>query len=1142
VWRARHVEQSVDVAVKVLHRDAIYDAHRIGSFRKEVRNIARLRHPGIVMVLDYGEVGLETERSSKGKLVEGAPYLVMELASGGSLDQIHRQMSWNEARATLLSLLDALSFAHANGVIHRDIKLGNVLLCTRQDARPGLKLTDFGIAHAILDVTEQHTLDEEDLIAGTLHYMSPEQLMGHWRDFGPWTDLYAVGCLAWRLLAGTFPFSGKNGGDLVRAHVLEAPPEFKPAIEVPDAVRGWLLDLLQKSRFLRFQRAADARWALEQMPENEAGGREATTVVSTSDDVTLLRTTADPLADTIELSLSLTEPMSMSATKQAPRTHSGQATPPPAPVRISWRRPRLPPEPPELVDAGLGLYGLRAVPIVGRAEERDDLWAALRDVAAQRRPQVVLVRGPAGIGTSRLGQWTCERAEELGAASSMRCHFGLREAGTEGIRRMVEYALGTINFDAFYAAERIGEWIEEQGEPMPGEVNGLVRLLRPQAALVGQSTPRERYTVVYRLLRRLSSTRPVVLFMDDIHYGADGVAFVRHLLASSPLPVLVVCTVTDELLAGRAESELVDWLAEQGKTLSLGPLTGAECQELTRSLLALDRDLAADLEERSSGNPSYIVDVIGDWVARGFLRLSRGRFQLTGSGWTLPDDLHERWQGRLDLALRGLPTQAKESLWRAAVLGSHVIGSEWRAITPEMDLGLRMTVLERLFTGRLAHDGGDDGFRFGQAGLRDSLLRQAETAGASARIHEECVAMLRRRAGESGIAERLGIHLRAAGHLEECVVYLLDGVLEVEKTAGVRPAIALLGVAFQVIGELNLEQADERWVRATMARGRLLEADGERALAGQHFETVRRLAKVHGFRRLHADACFFLDLSAQRMNQALDRKGLLKEWRVAVTSWGDPLALGKFHYSCGTHRNARYESRDRQRHHLAMALRYFKECDEKRGVAFTLRNLAMDASTAGDDDRAVALHERAMEIFGRLGLRGEMALCTNGLAESWRRQGQLDRAEAAYRESLHEYQSLGYSEAIYPRLNLGIVAVMRGEWETAERQLEAGRRMASRMSWHQLELVAHIGLLAPAAARGDKAGWDGHFAAVDHLEVRDELDPDLADLLEIAAGLARTSEWLERSKAALEAALRQWEGLARGDEAARVRTALLAMG
>ena len=207
VWRGVHRDQDVAVAVKVLTADGARVDRFLAALRNEVRAAAGLDHEHVVRILDHGEIPTETAAGSAGRLVAGSPYLVMEWASGGTLSSGPMPRSWEELRETLSTLLAALAHAHARRVIHRDLKLSNVLRCLPDDLRPGLKLADFGIARP-RNVEEEANAP----IGGTVGYMAPEQLLGRWHDQGPWTDLYALGCMAFKLAGGAAVF-GRGAAD-----------------------------------------------------------------------------------------------------------------------------------------------------------------------------------------------------------------------------------------------------------------------------------------------------------------------------------------------------------------------------------------------------------------------------------------------------------------------------------------------------------------------------------------------------------------------------------------------------------------------------------------------------------------------------------------------------------------------------------------------------------------------------------------------------------------------------------------------------------------------------------------------------------------------------------------------------------------
>ena len=166
-------------------------------------------------------------------------------------------MGWPRIRPVLLTLLDALAHAHARGFVHRDVKPANVLIGTPFDARPGIKLSDFGIAR--IEHTSQDLPEAE--FAGSAPYSAPEQLVGPVHEIGPSTDLFGLGCLAWALMTGDPPHASASIPQLISARRAGRLPEFVPVDPVPDGFVQWLRRLLAPASGSRFEYAADAAWA-----------------------------------------------------------------------------------------------------------------------------------------------------------------------------------------------------------------------------------------------------------------------------------------------------------------------------------------------------------------------------------------------------------------------------------------------------------------------------------------------------------------------------------------------------------------------------------------------------------------------------------------------------------------------------------------------------------------------------------------------------------------------------------------------------------------------------------------------------------------------------------------------------------------
>ncbi|MFO1536664.1 MAG: protein kinase domain-containing protein, partial [Actinomycetota bacterium] len=231
-----------NVAVKVLFAEFARDPSFVERFRREAQNAASLNHPNICAVYDWGQ-----ER--------GTHYIVMEYVEGRSLREIVREQgplpAMTAARITA-ELADALAFAHRRGVVHRDVKPGNVL-CT---ATGQVKLTDFGIAANQFDANEG--LTQTGSVMGTATYFSPEQAQGHPVDGR--SDVYSLGVVLYEMCTGVPPFTGDSPVAVAMKHVREVPPPMTD--RVPDLPRPLLAIVgaaLTKDVAVRYQSAEELR-------------------------------------------------------------------------------------------------------------------------------------------------------------------------------------------------------------------------------------------------------------------------------------------------------------------------------------------------------------------------------------------------------------------------------------------------------------------------------------------------------------------------------------------------------------------------------------------------------------------------------------------------------------------------------------------------------------------------------------------------------------------------------------------------------------------------------------------------------------------------------------------------------------------
>jgi serine/threonine-protein kinase len=253
VFHARDLKHGRPVAIKVLHSEL----GPLGGqrFLREIRITAQLQHPHILALLDSGDTG-------------GILYYVMPYVQGESLrDRLGResQLSVGDAVRIAGEVLDALDYAHRHGVIHRDIKPENILL----DEDGHVLVADFGIARAI-DAAST-SLTETGVSIGTPAYMSPEQASAE-RDVDARSDLYAVGCVLFEMLAGEPPFTGSTAQAVIAKRFATSAPSVRVLREgVPPGVEAALTRALSRAPADRFATAADFRDALTQAPASAPG-------------------------------------------------------------------------------------------------------------------------------------------------------------------------------------------------------------------------------------------------------------------------------------------------------------------------------------------------------------------------------------------------------------------------------------------------------------------------------------------------------------------------------------------------------------------------------------------------------------------------------------------------------------------------------------------------------------------------------------------------------------------------------------------------------------------------------------------------------------------------------------------------------
>ncbi|MCO4747201.1 MAG: serine/threonine-protein kinase PknK, partial [Proteobacteria bacterium] len=753
VWLAEHPTYG-RVAVKLMTAKGLRTPGAKAAFRNEARAMAGMDHPNIARVLDTGVVP-----EGQAALPAGAPYLVQTLAEGGTLEQ-HAPYTWPQLRGVLREILAALAHAHARGVVHLDLKPANVLL----DGAGHALLADFGIAHAMGDVTLA-------LAGGTPQYMAPEQFEERARDLGPWTDLYSLGCMTWRLVTRQVMWPTLKGPALAYAHHARTPPEFAPAFDVPPGFEGWLRRLLVSAPRERWAFAADALHGLNHL-------------------------------------------------QQAAPEHvmeRCQAVMPPS------HRPRKASKPVPALDRGaLSLFGMRRMRLVGRDAERDRLWQSLGEVTQSQRAQAVVLKGPVGCGKSRLAEWFVARAHEMGAAACSTVRLG--EGSSHGLGDLVTELTQSHGLARSETRMRIAEVLGMV------EVDRVVALtdcihLQPDTTDAGSKLS-ARLAATAWLLGERSGDRPLVVWLDDVANASELGSLLRASLRhEGPLPVLFVCTVDE----GTGEGFLDALQGTDGfGVIELPALSDQEHAAVVHQLIRLERGLGRELCRRTQGSPMFAVEFVRDLVQRRVLQHGPRGFELAeGARLELPDDLYAVWDSRVSELVDGLPREASLALAIAAALGPRISVSQWHEACRMVALGAPWLIEEALASNRLIalEAGAVPAWRFVHGGLHGVVIRWAKSHGFWADANKACAAMLET-VDESGSEEQRARHLAEAGEHGRAAPLLLRAAVLRYARGDREPLHTLVALREASLRGLGLPEDDPGWGEGWLLRARVYAGDG----------------------------------------------------------------------------------------------------------------------------------------------------------------------------------------------------------------------------------------------------------------------------------------------------------------------------
>lgn len=709
VWHARHW-LDVDVAVKILGAEAPLSRLAVMKFHKEVQAHASLLHPHIVPLYDYGVLKHPPKEHTR---QDNVLFVSMPMAQFGDLTTLGQLNHWNQVWQLSQQLLNALAFAHARGIIHRDIKPKNILVFDGAH-HPNFKLADFGIAHVADLVAKEHTKDLSIPI-GTPNYMSPEQIQGNWYQYGPWTDLYALGCMIYKAICGRPPFLATTREALYEQHLNAERPALEALFDVPKSVEAWLERLMAIQPQDRFVCAAHALAMLPDPFVHESlwMSRDANDVVQASFYIpmTFERAVCTP-SEALPVLPHANE--QVTDLKVADLFNVGGFE--------HWNAHRIPPwqveSPlPEVAPGmGLSLFKLREIPLCGRLDARDRIWSALQCVVDDRQLHVVHIKGEVGVGKSELVQWVARRVHELGVAQVLTCSA---RYGTSG------HIISDM-FDAFFQSWRLaGESLHQHLQafipparvvdyPYLSDVETLVKMMRPAEHRLNTQQVQAMLT---RMVRRLTQSRPLVMVVDDAHDAPEVMQWVEHLQGQPDLPVLVLCATETQPL-----------LLQVDCCVDLLPLSVQESHHMLSSVLPVHISLSEHIHAHAEGNPLFAIQLLNHHIERDALSWQVQSFVLNAQKQTVPPDIQALWLERLtrlltlfDIAQHDAISQ---SLELAATLGGPFELETWMMACARAQVQMPDGLIEQLLAQAMMTQS-ENGLRLCHGLLRRCLMHVA---------------------------------------------------------------------------------------------------------------------------------------------------------------------------------------------------------------------------------------------------------------------------------------------------------------------------------------------------------------------------------------------------------------------------------
>jgi len=635
--------------------------------------------------------------------------------------------------------------------------------------------------------------------------------------------------------------------------------------------------------------------------------------------------------------------------------------------------------------------------------------------------------------------------------------------------------------------------------------------------------------VLQRFLKRRGAARPLIVVLDDLHWGSETLDFVAHLLDEPPTaigPVLLVGTLDEGLAADSP------WLAAAVQALSrssmvtlldIPDLDEATNLRLAQEQLGLSSELAAEVVGRASGSPGLTIELVREWHQRGLLEPSERGLRLVSA-----DVLQHQGtetvgairRGRVERVVSRFGEDALASLQLAAALGRQVDAFEWNHACSRAGIRAEAGLIDGLLAERLAIQD-ETGWSFRNEALRAELERSARQSGHWAVWNEAAAIMVRQRfpKGGHGVARRRALYLLEAGPqcLGEAVAELGEAAWEDVESNEFRPALATVERREAALKELGAGPSDPRWGECMLVRCGVLVHLGDHLRGLEEARRAEVEASRYGWNNVLARA---LGQQAVIALESGDSGEAIERWDEAIRlcSSRDVETRARLIWYLAEMRRKEGDFDAASQLHEGAA-EHFARCGDSEGEGEAKLGLALVAHDMGLLAQAALRLDEAEPLFTQAGTRSGLGTAAGLRGALAHLRGDLEAAAKEYRRSAEILESLGSAAAIESLIKLGGVHALRrdfGGLEQALHRIETGGCRDARAPWEGHVAAARLALVA---YRRDWPLWPERMnRAQTELERAFSVSEEFGTFARVAGDLAQAAGMAQQARDAYQLA------------------------